>query len=311
MIKINLEEKTKKEIEDLYSNDMKAQKTGLRQCLMTNKSILQKQPKLYRFLHNDKDELQINQVTKLLFANFKTMCDIIAKIGPCDKSIADELLNHVFRYDSFSKRNVAYEILQKMDVPVCPYCNRQYTSTLNSRKMRPQFDHYFPKSLYPYLALSLYNLVPCCPMCNQAKGALDTKSKPILYPYEEEFGIETKFTLEYAAAQFVKIRQGLSADFDVVIVVEEQESKIKRQSNKLCLEELYKAHNGYIVDLLKNMYINPPARMEQLSRQFPDLFPTKEIAISTILMTDIKKSNWGTRPLAKLTHDIYQEFSNK
>lgn len=78
-------------------------------------------------------------------------------------------------------------ILQLMDVPVCPYCNRQYTFTLASGKSRPQMDHYYPRDLYPYLAVSLYNLVPCCAVCNTAKGPLDTMKDPILYPYDEGF----------------------------------------------------------------------------------------------------------------------------
>ena len=40
--------------------------------------------------------------------------------------------------------------------------------------MRPQFDHWFPKKKYPLLAISFYNLIPCCTYCNSSvKGDIE------------------------------------------------------------------------------------------------------------------------------------------
>lgn len=64
-----------------------------------------------------------------------------------------------------------------------------------SGKSRPQMDHYYPRDLYPYLAVSLYNLVPCCAVCNTAKGPLDTMKDPILYPYDEGFSYDMGFQI--------------------------------------------------------------------------------------------------------------------
>ena len=57
-------------------------------------------------------------------------------------------------------------------------------------------DHYYPRDLYPYLAVSLYNLVPCCAVCNAAKGPLDTMKDPILYPYDEGFSYDMGFQIK-------------------------------------------------------------------------------------------------------------------
>jgi len=32
-----------------------------------------------------------------------------------------------------------------------------------------EMDHYYPKADYPYLAISIFNLVPSCPTCNGIK----------------------------------------------------------------------------------------------------------------------------------------------
>ncbi len=112
------------------------------------------------------------------------------------------LRDHVFRYDAFSqkrypetKRSV-YQLLTLLGVSVCPYCNRQYITTVihGRQSVRPQIDHFFCKKDYPYLALSINNLVPSCSVCNLQKH---DRNKKILYPYEEELGESFIFRARY------------------------------------------------------------------------------------------------------------------
>ena len=100
----------------------------------------------------------------------------------------------IFDYDKFSKSNsnnqgAAYWLQHQLDVKVCPFCNRIYTTTLFNRNVRPAFDHFYPKSIYPYLAVSLFNLIPICDICNKAKSdhAEIYRKKQIIYPYDESF----------------------------------------------------------------------------------------------------------------------------
>jgi hypothetical protein len=53
------------------------------------------------------------------------------------------------------------------DLGVCPYCDGTLTPPL------AKVDHFYPKSEYPFLALTPENLVPACTDCNsiQVKGA--------------------------------------------------------------------------------------------------------------------------------------------
>lgn len=50
----------------------------------------------------------------------------------------------------------------------CPYCNAEtvYAFDYGDKLARSAFDHYFPRIRYPYLGLSLYNLIPACARCN-------------------------------------------------------------------------------------------------------------------------------------------------
>ena len=81
------------------------------------------------------------------------------------KNIFDNVYSEVgeiFNYRDFTTKNEkydAYHLAKKLDIPTCPYCNRMYTKTVmgeaGEKIIRPEFDHWFPKSQYPLLALFL------------------------------------------------------------------------------------------------------------------------------------------------------------
>ncbi|MCE9884391.1 HNH endonuclease family protein [Obesumbacterium proteus] len=49
-----------------------------------------------------------------------------------------------------------------------------------------QVEHFHPKSKYPDECFSWDNFLPCCGICNNKKGTLDTKNVPIFNPYDDE-----------------------------------------------------------------------------------------------------------------------------
>lgn len=75
---------------------------------------------------------------------------------------------------------------------VCPYCGRQrinVASLPGKRPSKPPIDHFLPKRKYPFLAVSFYNLIPCCTNCNELanKGDFD--------PLEGDLGLEIPMIL--------------------------------------------------------------------------------------------------------------------
>ena len=217
MIKINIDEITKKEIEKKLWKDANSNTTGLIKVLNTTKAknILKKNHKeIYNVLYEKSTgNLNLAEVKKLLLADRQELKEYIRIFGDysSNKKLSHELQNKIFRYDNYSQRVAAVEILKKMKVTVCPYCNRQYIFTLSKGCVRPQFDHYYPKNRYPYLALSLYNMIPSCSICNMAKSSLDTFKEPILYPFDEEMGSEAKFEIKRKkSGNFVRMLQGVS-----------------------------------------------------------------------------------------------------
>lgn len=97
----------------------------------------------------------------------------------------------VFDYGAFSgwahSGWNAYGLVDEHKLRICPYC---HTSHLNyhvhgSKDMRPPLDHFYPRSRYPYLGTSLYNLIPSCYQCNSSiKGAENPLVKALTHPFE-------------------------------------------------------------------------------------------------------------------------------
>ncbi|MBJ8369107.1 hypothetical protein [Citrobacter cronae] len=58
-----------------------------------------------------------------------------------------------------------------------------------------QVEHFHPKSEYPSECFEWVNFLPCCGICNNNKGILDTKNVEILNPYDDE--IEGAFSVSY------------------------------------------------------------------------------------------------------------------
>lgn len=101
--------------------------------------------------------------------------------------------NACFPYDIFSDKKRtdynAYEFCMAMEMNVCVYCNAQLTHTIVTQSgekiIRPQIDHYFPQSVYPMFALSFYNLIPSCSICNGVKSDADMQLNGMYHPYSD------------------------------------------------------------------------------------------------------------------------------
>lgn len=111
-------------------------------------------------------------------------------------------LQEIFNYNTLISGNKdnSYKIAEIKGRNTCTYCNRLYTITLKKDGefiTRPQFDHWFPKSIFPLLALSFYNLIPSCSICNSsAKGDQIFSFKKLIHPYKRS-SPETDFRFSY------------------------------------------------------------------------------------------------------------------
>lgn len=254
-------------------------------------------------------------------------------------------VNKVFDYDAFCdsypiqkdmNRWGAYQLCLSLQVRVCPYCNRQYTTTLFRPKsisksnpdegisIRPDLDHFFDKATYPYLALSLFNLIPCCTICNsRIKGGKKFNLKDYIHPYVEGFGNKYRFTILLQGgstipesdknADYYKVLVGNSNAFEIGFKGYTADTdflqKAERTVNAFRLKELYNQHKDHVVELLQKMVAYNEDWAQSLYNSFDkELFQNEQEMLLMALGNHIAEENHDKRPLAKLISDIWAEF---
>ncbi len=118
-------------------------------------------------------------------------------------------LGEIFDYSNFIYKGVgwnAYKLVGSYALRICPYCHLHHVNyhgqsvgTPRKLEMRPPLDHFLPKSIYPYLAVSLYNLVPSCHPCNSSIKGDDDPAHTIPHPFDPTAPLDMSFTLKGSA----------------------------------------------------------------------------------------------------------------
>jgi hypothetical protein len=152
----------------------------------------------------------------------------------------------VFNYGKFCAKNSplwnAYSLCAKAKHTVCPYCQQAYAFTVKKARggaFRPTLDHYYPKGKYPYLALSLYNLVPSCYSCNSSlKTTKDFYRKKHLHPFSDAEAIEFAWDIK----SYLKKMSSGKSDFQLKLIFDKNNTSAKNSANTFLLKERFDGH---------------------------------------------------------------------
>lgn len=183
----------------------------------------------------------------------------------------------------------AYKFCRGLNIDICPYCNRQYIFTVAVHKKRmhkdnkkcitrPEIDHYYPKSIYPYLSCNLFNFIPSCPTCNHIKSNKDDGEDnefSLIYPYMEKYGEDGVFKAKYDDS-FLNSDKLFGEDFDegkIKITIEAKgpkRDKIERSKEIFHLEDIYNMHKLDLSDFLNRYrkYCDP--KRKEIIKLFHD-----------------------------------------
>jgi 5-methylcytosine-specific restriction endonuclease McrA len=219
----------------------------------------------------------------------------------------DEIKENYFDYDSvinykkYRNGMHSYWLMQKLDIRVCPYCNRSYTFTINknNKKIRPEFDHFHPKDTYPFLALSFYNLVPSCPICNHTKKT----SEISIHPYIEGFDNNCKFKIK-------KIEECLLDDdySKWEIFFDNTNNRFNRNIDVLALKELYNEHKDFVSEIVFKARAYNDDVYKSVIETFTHQGLTEKEMNLLIFGTYLEENEIGLRPLSKLSKDIIEQI---
>ena len=204
------------------------------------------------------------------------------------------------------KQSHAYWLMSKLNVNVCPYCNRNYTFTVSNN--RPQIDHFYCQETYPYLSLSFYNLIPSCPVCNHIKKTEDLE----IHPHKDEFGEDCKFQID-------KIEKCvLSENYDNWnLGFTPHYQKYDKNIDKLKLIEFYNGCNGHCghKDYVAEIVFKAQAYNNEYYKTLIDTFRSQGLSSQEMNLlifgnyTEVE--DMSRRSLSKLTKDILDQLKIK
>lgn len=184
------------------------------------------------------------------------------------------------------------------DLNVCPYCNRNFINPIykehsvggDNKNQSPDIEHFFPKSIYPFLSLSISNLLPSCAFCNKIKSDVDTYKHNCLSPYEiKNSDFRFDFTLKSERVKEVKLIS----------------KKGCKNSEILHLESLYnQVHSKYINDIFDDVLKYPKSYKDSLKKEFK----LTEDDYKKVFRNYYDEKDFNKQPLSKMTKDLYNQI---
>ena len=303
--------------------------------------------------------------------NFIKNIEKILSINSSEEILAfNHIINIYFNWNSFISfmdvKKLLSHIYYDLNINNCPYCNRNYTSILKlspnkeqaskfkylknepivkKKYILPSFDHYLPKSKYPYLALTLWNLIPTCEYCNSKlkhdKPTLivNSNSFDCLHPYINGFAEgnnhKIRFELELpedspGALYSANTRNNLNADFydkfEISFITNSKDNTFLKQTKEsvrmLALSEVYnQIHKRDAIDTaVKAIKLNK-AYKQSLTKilNSDNTDSTKLILLQNDISKDLEfivyghvneQNNELIEPLSLLKSDIIHQFSS-
>lgn len=212
------------------------------------------------------------------------------------------------RYD-YVQETIYKDIVKKLGIRTCVYCNAQYAfsySLGNDDFINYEIEHWMPKSKYPYLCTSFFNLQPSCPKCNKMKSNKDdilpfclfTHNVEDLNPFE--FSVDKgSCALFLATNDKEKLRisfkakdEQLGENMNILFHITTQ-----YQAHKDIVEELIwkqKIYNQTILDIYRDSFKSLGFRKSDFNRFILSNYDMEE---------DILK-----RPLSKMMQDIAKQL---
>ncbi|MCW8894592.1 MAG: virulence RhuM family protein [Sulfurimonas sp.] len=178
----------------------------------------------------------------------------------------------------------------------------------SERRIYQSIDHFFDKKDYPYLAVSLYNLVPSCSTCNQRKSS---KKENIFYPYTESFNDSAKF--KYKGIKSITKNEKIDfldskrVIFDIEAI--NNKEKVEKHIEVFNLKNLYDEHKDIIAELLQKREIYNDSYLDELMQKYEGtLFKNREDLLRLVTCGYVNDNDINKRPLSKLIKDISEEL---
>lgn len=240
-------------------------------------------------IHN-KIKLELNFITNTI-------------ISPYEKKTIFRIVSNFLNKDRLNIK----EKEKFLNINSCFYCNIDYVNTFkdnNDIKNHFTLDHILPKSKYPFLSISLFNLVPCCSPCNSkfkhiTEFIID-EDLPKLIPSSKEYILDelVQFQLKF------KVNEKDKLDLKVDLTNLSNINNVDEFITMFKLKGRYEFHRQKAIDLVDKRKIYSDSQIREIAK----LLGRDEQSIKEdIFGKECFQSN--NEPFEKYKQDIAQQLN--
>ena len=281
--------------------------------------------KVLKFLYGEGDDLFQCKPEQLL-SYIATLESVFLKRNK--RKVIEELgplfVDH--GYEKKVKGKAAFpkdELIEATGTKVCPYCNRVFVENVaftGGGSVKGQLDHFYPKDSYPYLAISKFNLVPCCPFCNgsSGKGNKDPRKMHMVNPYSLTNAQGLKFKTNIRRKGFLNLRT--CADAVDVSVNTKALPDMKNNSKVFHLKEIYNHHKDYMAEMYYKYNMMKTPAYKKFASEMLGMKAKRgawKIRLSKsdwdriIFGVYTEEKDFHKRPMSKFCMDMVDDFRKK
>ena len=274
-----------------------------------------------KFLQSYLDSIDIDKIKKTLFeSKYKKITDKLELLIKADLYIIKDKLNLIdrysnselieikkaFNYAGHRQKEKFIEHFKKLNIKSCPFCNNNYVyfykETGNKYNTIATLEHYYPKSKYPHLSLSFFNLIPSCNTCNSKFKGNKAHEGNILHPYYEDFNEKADFSVSIDSLPIHK-------DIKLEINLKSTDERCNTSINRFQLDKIYEEHNDIAKEIWNKAQVYNESRIDELYKNFyKDLGYSKEDVKNMAFCNYLHKDDINKRNHSKLTQDILKQF---
>lgn len=208
------------------------------------------------------------------------------------------------------REKILPKYIDQLGIKTCVYCNIQYALTTKKRSGRGvayyELDHAWPKSEYPYLALSFFNFHPCCGSCNRHKSTYSPK--PPYTIYNEEVKPMVLFSIKNESlVNYILTNQSSKLDIDM-----QTDSSIAELYSRLGILKQYKLLQNEAEDIVWQTRIFNDNYCQQLAMTYKSSFLNSKVNLYRLLYgVYAGEKNVYIRPLTKFRQDIIKQLEER
>jgi 5-methylcytosine-specific restriction endonuclease McrA len=207
------------------------------------------------------------------------------------------------------REKILPKYIDQLGIKTCVYCNIQYALTTKKRNGRGiayyELDHAWPKSEYPYLALSFFNFHPCCGSCNRHKSTYSPKPPYTIYDAEVKPNVQFSIKNE-SLVNYILTNQSSKLDIDM-----QTDSSIAELYSRLGILKQHKLLQNEAEDIVWQTRIFNDNYCQQLAKAYKSSFLNSKVNLYRLLYGIYAgEKNVYVRPLTKFKQDIIKQLKN-